>query len=205
MEQGYYSMIATPREANPLDRFVRLRRSDWDVRTIPLAVAQDLVRKHHYSGGGSNTATYRHGLFLKGSDECYGVAWWIPPTKAAANATYPTDWRGVLALTRLAIAPEVPKNGASFLLGASMRLIDRERWPCLVTYADEMQGHTGAIYRATNWEYCGMTAKEATFFKDGRMMARKAGPKTRTHQEMIDMGCEMVGRFAKHKFRHLVT
>jgi hypothetical protein len=48
-----------------------------------------------------------------------------------------------------------------------------------------------------------MTAKEATFFKDGRMVARKAGPKTRTVQEMIDMGCVMVGRFAKHKFRHV--
>jgi hypothetical protein len=129
----------------------------------------------------------------------------MPPIKAAAHATYPDDWKGVLALSRLAIAPEVPKNGASFLLGASMRLIDRGRWPCLVTYADEMQGHTGAIYRATNWEYCGMTAKETAFFKDGRMISRKAGPKTRTKDEMLALGCEMIGRFAKHKFRHIAT
>ncbi len=192
-------------EANPLDRFVRLRRSDWEVRTVDLAVAQELVRQHHYSRGGANTATYMHGLFRKGSDWCEGVAWWIPPTKTAANATYPDNWRGVLALTRLAIAPEVPKNVASFLLGASMRLIDRGKWPCLVTYADEMQGHTGAIYRATNWEYCGMTAKEATWFLNGRMVARKAGPKTRTKAEMEAIGAEMVGRFAKHKFRHIAT
>ncbi len=181
-----------------------LKATDWEVRTVPLVVAQLLVKEYHYSGGGANTATYRHGLFRNGEDRCYGVAWWIPPTKTAAQATYRSDWRKVLALTRLAIAPDVPRNGASFLLGASMRLIDRKRWLCLVTYADEMQGHTGAIYRATNWEYCGMTAKEATFFKDGRMVARKAGPKTRTHQEMLDIGCELVGRFAKHKFRHIV-
>lgn len=190
--------------ANP-DQIVRLRRSDWEVRTVALVVAQDLVRQHHYSGGGANTATYRHGLFRKGSENCVGVAWWISPTKAAANATYPDDWKGVLALTRLSIAPDVPKNGASFLLGASMKMIDRERWPCLVTYADEMQGHTGAIYRATNWEYCGMTAKEATWFLGGRMVARKAGPKTRTKAEMEALGAEMVGRFAKHKFRHIAT
>ena len=190
---------------SPLEPSVRLRRADWEVRTVELRVAQDLVRRLHYSGGGSNTATYRHGLFRKGHDECLGVAWWIPPTKTAAKATWPADWQGVLALTRLAIEPEVPKNGASFLLGKSMAAIDRKRWPCLVTYADEMQGHTGAIYRATNWEYCGMTAKEATFFKDGRMVARKAGPKTRTRDEMLAMGCEMVGRFAKHKFRHVAT
>lgn len=190
--------------ANP-DQIVRLRRSDWEVRTVALVVAQDLVRQHHYSGGGANTATYRHGLFRKGSENCVGVAWWIPPTKAAANATYPDDWKGVLSLTRLSIAPDVPKNGASFLLGASMKMIDRERWPCLVTYADEMQGHTGAIYRATNWEYCGMTAKEATWFLGGRMVDRRAGPKTRTKAEMEALGAEMVGRFAKHKFRHIAT
>jgi hypothetical protein len=164
-----------------------------------------MVGRLHYSGGGSNTATYRHGLFRNGDVRCYGVAWWIPPTKTAANATYPENWRGVLALTRLAIEPEVPTNGASFLLGRSMKLIDRVKWPCLVTYADEMQGHTGRIYKATNWEYLGKTAKEATWFLDGRMVARKAGPKTRTKGEMEAMGAEMVGRFSKHKFRHIYS
>lgn len=106
-----------------------LRKKEWMVETVPLKTAQELVAQYHYSGGGSNTATY----------------------------------------------------------------------------ADEMQGHTGAIYRATNWEYCGMTQKEACFFKNGCMVARKAGPKTRTHQEMFDMGCEMVGRFAKHKFKHITS
>ena len=181
-----------------------LSRGEWEVRTVDLSVAQELVRRYHYSGGGSNTATYRHGLFKKGESECLGVAWWIPPTKTAAQATFSENWQGVLALTRLAISPEVPKNGASFLLGKSMRLIDRQRWPALVTYADEMMGHTGSIYRATNWEYCGLTTKESTWFKDGRMVARKAGPKTRTRDEMLELGCEMVGRFAKHKFRHIV-
>jgi len=184
---------------------MRLRKKEWEVKTIPLKVVQEMVNKYHYSGGGANTATYRHGLFRIGDEKLLGVAWWIPPTKTAAKATYPQDWRAVLCLSRLVIHPDVPKNGASFLLGWSMRNIDRQRWPCLVTYADEMQGHTGQIYRATNWTYCGMTAKEACFFMGGRMIARKAGPKTRTHQEMLDMGCELVGRFAKHKFKHITS
>jgi hypothetical protein len=182
----------------------KLRKSEWVVLDIPHSFVETIVAKYHYSGGGANTSAYRHGLFRKGEYECLGVASWIPPTKSAAVATYPKNWKGVLCLSRLAIAPEVPKNGASFLLGASMKKIDRGLWPCLVTYADEMQGHTGAIYRATNWEYCGMTPKEPAFFKDERMIARKAGPKTRTRQEMEEMGCTMVGRFAKHKFIHIV-
>jgi hypothetical protein len=183
----------------------RLRKGDWEVRPISLCVAQDMVERLHYSGGGSNTGTYCHGLFERARPaHPRGVAWWIPPTKAAANATHPVDWEGVLALSRMAIEPEVPKNAATFLLARSMRLIDRLRWPCLVTYADEWQGHTGTIYRACNWHYVGLTNPEATFVLDGRMVARKAGPRTRTRAEMEAIGADMIGRFAKHKFVHVV-
>jgi hypothetical protein len=100
----------------------------------------------------------------------------------------------------MAIDPAVPRNACSFLLARSRKLIDRERWPALVTYADEWQGHLGGIYRATNWEYAGKTKPEATWTLDGRMLARKHGPKTRTKDEMLALGAVMIGRFAKHKF-----
>jgi hypothetical protein len=35
---------------------------------------------------------------------------------------------------------------------------------------------------------------------DGVMTARKAGPTTRTHAEMVALGAECIGSFAKHKF-----
>jgi hypothetical protein len=106
-------------------------------------------------------------------------------------------------LTRLVIVPEVPKNACTFLLAGSMRLIDRERWPCLVTYADEAQGHTGTIYRACNWEYKGTTAPEPVFYKNGRMIARKAGPHTRTRAEMEALGAVMTGKSVKYRFVHI--
>jgi hypothetical protein len=68
----------------------------------------------------------------------------------------------VLCLSRLAILPDVPANACSFLLARSRRLIDDKAWPCLVTYADEWRGHTGAIYRADNWQYEGLTRPERT-------------------------------------------
>jgi len=168
-----------------------------------LDIARILVEKHHYARGASNTATYLHGLFQRGSfweAECKGIAWWIPPTKAAALATHPQNWKGVLCLSRLVIVPDIPKNAATFLLAQSRRLIDRELWPCLVTYADEWQGHTGTIYKADNWTFIGKTKPEAVYTKGGRMIARKAGPKTRTHAEMLALGCEFMGRFSKYKY-----
>lgn len=181
----------------------RLRKGDWEVRPVELAVAEAMVARLHYSQGGANTETYLHGLFERGRAQPRGIAWWIPPTRNAAHATYPVDWKGVLALSRLVIEEDVPKNAATFLLARSRRQIDRTLWPCLVTYADEWQGHTGTIYRADNWEYLGMTKPEPTYTLNGRMVARKAGPTTRTHEEMLKLGAVMIGKFAKHKFRHV--
>ena len=181
----------------------RLRKEDWDVRPVSIGVARRLVENFHYAAGASNTATYLHGLFRDGEifdEQCCGVAWWIPPTRSAAKATYPQRWQGVLCLSRLVIMPGIPKNACSFLLSRSRRMINEHLWPCLVTYADDWRGHTGSIYRADNWQYVGKTKPERTYQIDGRMTARKAGGHTRTHAEMVALGAQVAGSFAKHKF-----
>jgi hypothetical protein len=178
----------------------RLRKTDWEVRSVGIVAARLLVNEFHYARGASNTATYLHGLFRRGDDTAQGVAWWIPPTRSAAEATYPLNWRGVLSLSRLVIVPDVPANACSFLLSRSAKLINRGRWPCLVTYADEWRGHSGNIYRAVGWDYCGLTGKEAVYTIGGVMKARKACGHTRTHAEMLALGAQFEGRHAKHKF-----
>lgn len=186
-----------------MDYSDRLKAKDWVVRPVEISIARRFIQKYHYAKGASNTGTYIHGLFRVNSlfdEEVMGVAWWIPPTKSAAHSTYPENWRGVLALSRLAIAPETPKNACTFLLAGSRKLIDRTLWPCLVTYADDWRGHSGGIYKADNWEYVGKTKAERTYVIDGVMVSRKAGQKTRTHSEMLAMGAEMVGSHWKHKF-----
>lgn len=210
---GYYSeLVPTGAEAKaarfseqlrsgPRTQRMCFHKQDWHVQTIPLGDCTKLVSKYHYARGGSNTATFRHGLFDAAGVLC-GCAWWIPPTKSAAIANWDGDWKKVLALSRLVIVPGVPTNGASFLIGRSVRLIRQsKKYECLLTYADDWRGHEGTIYKATNWEYLGKTKPERTYTKDGRMLARKAGPKTRTHAEMLGLGAKLEGSFAKHRFR----
>lgn len=183
---------------------LQLRKGEWLVAGCDQSVAERFIEAEHYARGASNTATYLHGLYPRGwhwYEECVGVAWWIPPTRSAAEAWAGEAWEGVLSLSRLAIASEVPKNACSFLLSKSVRMIDRARWPVLVTYADSWRGHNGAIYRAAGWEYCGETKPEATYTLNGRMIARKAGGVTRTHAEMLALGCKFEGRFPKARFR----
>lgn len=177
----------------------------WRVAKVPLhGEAEALIRLLHYSHSCPNTSTYRLGLYL--ADDGFmaplrGVALWIPPTKSAAQALAGDDWQGVLSLSRFVIAPEVPTNGASFLLGRSMRQIDRRRWPVLVTYADTNQGHTGVIYKATNWREDGSVPAGDTWrTPDGQLVGRKRGAFTRTAGEMRAMGCVKQPSLPKIRF-----
>lgn len=177
----------------------RLRKADWLIAEAPIAKARRFIVANHYAQGASNTRAAIHGLYRKADYALMGVVWWIPPTRDAAKALWPEP-DAVLSLSRLAIAPDVPKNAATFLLMASVKRLD-PRWVCLVTYADTAQGHTGGIYRAAGWEYMGLTKPERLYVKDGVMISRKCGPKTRTHAEMLAIGAECKGAFRKHKFR----
>ncbi len=181
-----------------------LYREDYSVAPCTIAEARSLVERFHYAGGASNTATDLHGLW-RGSD-ILGVAWWLPTTRRAAESVAGDGWRRCVALSRLVVHPDVPTNGCSFLLGRSIRILRRERrWDTLVTWADEGEGHTGAIYRATNWEYLGKVAGETRWRSpDGRIVSRKRGKRSYSRAEMIAMGCTPEGPFPKHKFRKVL-
>lgn len=179
-----------------------LKKADWRVAPVDLKLGQEMVRQHHYSGGGSNTCVYMHGLINKASGQVCGVAWWLPPTRVACESVDRTRWKQVLSLTRLVCLPEAPKNAASFLLAHSVRLIREDaRFVALVTYADESQGHTGVIYRAAGWTYVGRTGPYPRWVdpKTDRQVAQKA-TKNRVKSEMLALGYVKTGSFYKHKF-----
>lgn len=179
-----------------------LRRAEWEIVESPLPTAQKMVQDLHYAGGGSNTAVHVHGLVPRGEpDDVRGIAWWLPPTRVAAESVEKDDWQRVLSLTRLVISPGMPTNAASFLLAGSTRMIRREgKWTTLLTYADESQGHRGTIYHAVNWNYLGRTGPYPRWIaEDGRQVAPKATV-NRTKAEMEALGHRKKGTAHLHKF-----
>lgn len=178
-----------------------VRKCDFLIDDISQHDAKRFVSEYHYSGGCSNTSVYRHGLICAKGGSLLGVALWLPPTRVAAESVNRDDWRRVLSLSRLAVHPDVGKNGASLLLGGSIRIIKREgKWKSLVTYADDFMGHTGRIYLATNWQYVGhMKGSPRWEDANGRQVSRKS-TKSRSNQQMKDLGFRCVGTFGKHKF-----
>lgn len=175
------------------------RRSDYVVRPIRHSVAASVISNNHYAGGAPNTSVYSFGL-MRGS-AIVGAALWLPPPRPCAESVDRENWRRVLSLSRLAIVPGEPANAASIFIGAMVREIrNAGRWCSLVTFADLSQGHTGTIYRATNWAYAGLTKPEPRWVDElGRQVSRKATT-SRTASQMEALGYRMVGSFAKHKF-----
>ena len=184
-----------------IDHTNSLRKTDYYVTNTDLLDGQELVKLYHYAKGGSNTCVYMHGLFRKADNQLCGVAWWLPPTRVACESVNKEEWWKVLSLTRLVIIPEVPKNGASFLLSRSIKMIwDDNRFTSLVTYADEYKNHFGKIYKASNWIYVGRTGPYVKWEdKNGKQVAQKATV-NRVKDRMIELGHKRVGSFYKHKF-----
>jgi hypothetical protein len=50
-----------------------------------------------------------------------------------------------------------------------------------------------------------MRRQRAAWVINGRMTARKAGGKTRTYAEMLALGADLVGTYAKHKFTRIAA
>lgn len=142
-----------------------------------------------------------HGLYS--GDEIKGVAAWMPPISGSAKS-FDCEPNQVLSLSRLVVIPNMPTNSASFLLGRAIRLIKRlNRFKYLVTFADTRFGHTGTIYKATNWEYVGQVKGGPTYVdKHGMIVSVKGGKgsKTRTRSQMESMGYTMLPGVPRHKF-----
>ncbi len=70
----------------------------------------------------------------------------------------------VAELTRLWIEDGTPKNTESYLIGNTLKLVDKE---IIVSYAEIQQGHLGIVYQATNWLYTGLSAKRTNWTIEG--------------------------------------
>lgn len=187
------------------------RRADYVVQPVKHSVARCLIGAFHYSGCASNTSVHSHGIFRARDMTLMGAALWMPPTANAAKALALLHLGGrdrhreVLVLSRCALKPGQPQNTTGMLLSRSERLVRRDaRWSLLVTYADEAEGHTGIIYRATGWTYDGLTKPETRWRDAAGRLVSKHATRSRTVYEMLSLGCTRDGKSRKHRFVKVV-
>lgn len=183
-------------------------KSNYYVKQIDYQTAMDIVVNKHYLRR-KCPCSYAFGLFNKKSEEILGVVIYgvSPSSTLLKGICGPEEAKNVYELNRLWVDDSVPKNGESFLVSNTMRLLDRE---IIVSFADTSQNHTGYIYQACNFMYTGLSAK----FKDPKVKGLENQHHATyanglTNQQVIEkFGAEnvyFVDRPRKHRYIYFNT
>lgn len=166
----------------------------YDLRVVTRDDVLELFERYHAYGSLSNSLTYGFAIYELGKPVAAFA--WQPPPVGAAKALSPNAPAGVLSLSRMVAVPE--KERTTRLrnpLKKQMRsLIDRGRWPVLVTYSDEGQGHTGYIYKITGWT---PTTKSTRPIKEDKDGARRSSYSNGKHgtRDLVDAGTTVIQRW----------
>lgn len=126
---------------------------DIIVKVIPAKVANDFVRKHHYSGKVVNNSKLHFGAFL--NNRLHGVMSFGSPLdkRKVLPLVKGTLWNEMLELNRMAFDDVLPKNSESRCIAIAMRLLKKNashiKW--VLSFADGTQCGDGTIYRAAGF------------------------------------------------------
>ena len=128
---------------------------------IPYRLAMDIVIEKHYL---HRQAPCSKAFGLFDGFECVGViVYGVSPSSTLLRGVCGDEEKSnVYELTRLWVDDSVPKNGESYLIGNTIKLLDKE---IIISFADSAQNHLGIVYQATNFLYTGLSSK----FKDPKV------------------------------------
>ena len=134
------------------------RAKDIIVKVIPAKIANEFVKKYHYSGKVVPNSTLHFGCFL--DEVLHGVMSY--GTSMDKRKVLPlvsdTLWNEMLELNRMAFDEYLPKNSESRCISISIKLIKKNaphiKW--ILSYSDGTQCGDGTIYRASGFNLTGV-------------------------------------------------
>lgn len=141
-----------------------------------LREVSSFVKQNHYSHTHHKVVVYAFCLLMDGvlAGAClFGMA--AGNLKCMTVLTGHDNPRDYLELQRLVLLDEVPKNSESRFIGWCLRWLKKNTSiKAVVSFADPVYGHSGIIYRASNWIYTGrQKPARDRIFLDGREMHPK--------------------------------
>lgn len=127
------------------------------LKPLPSKIANEFVKKHHYSGKVVANSQLHFGVFYK--DQLGGVMSYGPSTDKSKliNLVAGTKWNEFIELNRMAFSDFLPRFSESRAIAISIKLIKKNaphiKW--VISYADGTQCGDGAIYRAAGFDLSG--------------------------------------------------
>lgn len=153
-----------PRTRRKRSECLPSKSADYTVSSIDRADCAHYILNVHYAKRWP-PISYSYGLYKRGELVgviTYGYPASAPLRRGIAGDDYKQD---VLELNRLCLKHN-RKNEASILVSRSLKLLPRNK--IIVSYADTGQDHIGYIYQATNFIYCGLSAKRTDWKIKGK-------------------------------------
>lgn len=132
------------------------------IKVIPASIANDFVKKHHYSGKVVPNSNLHFGAFLDG--KLHGVLSYGPSLckNVMLGIVEGTQWNEFIELNRMAFDDYLPRNSESFCIARTLKMIRKYapqiKW--VVSFADGCQCGDGTIYRAANFVLTGIKKGE---------------------------------------------
>ena len=129
------------------------RAKEIIVKVIPANIANEFVKKHHYSGKVVQNSKLHFGVFLDG--RLHGVMQYGPSLDKSKiiGLVKDTGWNEFIELNRMAFDEYLPANSESRAISISIKLIKKYaphiKW--IVSFADGTQCGDGTIYRASGF------------------------------------------------------
>jgi len=167
----------------------------FKIISITKSQASEIYSRYHYLSDKGFLHQFSFGALFDGI--LWGAITYAIPNPRNIKGLYDKDEQvGVLEISRLAFAPNSPKNSCSRMIGISTKLL-KQRYPLriLISYADTAQNHIGTIYKASGFKYHGLTAKKTDFVDlDGNLVGKIKGAK------YSEMDGYWVERSQKHLF-----
>lgn len=158
------------------------RAKEIIVKVIPSKIANEFVKKNHYSGKVVNMSTLHFGCFL--DNKLHGVMSYGPPMDKrnvldlvdTGLNDHNKKWNEMLELNRMAFDDYLPKYSESRCIAISIKLLKKNapqiKW--ILSYSDATQCGDGTIYRASGFKLTQIN-KNSTIYKlaNGEIVAKR--------------------------------
>ena len=163
-------------------------KSDYTIDRVSKSEAAELLLRFHYLKDISKSfkSGYNYGLYKKNDFSplniggiqgvCIFTGLPVPEIAKGAFGLERHEQQGLFELSRLCIHPDTQEreyNITSWFVSKAIKNLRREtEVKAIISYADS-DHHSGTIYRACNFKYCGLSdAKKDFYYADGTKHSR---------------------------------
>jgi len=171
------------------------RAKEIIVKVIPAKIANEFVKKHHYSGKVVNNSSLHFGCFL--DNKLGGVMSFGSPLDKSKviGLVQPCLWNEMLELNRMAFSELLPKYSESRCISVAIRLIKKNaphiKW--ILSYSDGMQCGDGSIYRASGFNLTGFS--EGGMWIMPESLAKYNGGSCVAHRMKVQDKCSTLSKY----------